>query len=780
MKTSKYFVVATLFATLSFVFFSCEDNNVEILYYDFDSNTKTASVVAGVDTGNIVIPSTVMYEGEEYSVTSIRTHAFWGHSSLTSITLPSSLTSIGDNAFYGCRSLTSITIPDGVTEIEGSAFEGCYSLTSITLPSSLTSIGFGAFRDCYSLTSITIPENVTEIGDDAFSYCSGLTSVTIPEGLTKIGDDAFYGCRSLTSIDVASNNNNYTSIDGVLFSKDKTILIQYPEGKATSYVIPDGVTKIGDRAFSGCSSLTSITIPENVTEIGDGSFRYCNSLTSIDVAPNNENYASIDGVLFSKDKTILIQYPEGKATSYAIPEGVKSIGGEAFSGCSSLTSITIPENVTEIGDDAFYGCCKLYEVYNKSNLTITAGSSENGGVARFAKNVYTDESGESKIHTVGDYIFYVDEDNIELLVYLGDETAITLPSDYEGKNYKIGDYAFFGCSSLTSITIPDGVTSIGDNAFYCRSLTSITIPESVKTIGNDAFSYCRGLTSVTIPEGLTKIGDCAFEGCYSLTSITLPSSLTSIGFGAFRDCYSLTSITLPEGVTEIGYDAFVNCRSLTSVIILGSVTEIEDRAFSYCSSLTSIDVAPNNENYTSIDGVLFSKDQTILIQYPKGKKDIISYTIPGSVTKIGRYPFSCRFLTSIDVASNNENYTSIDGVLFSKDKTILIKYPEGKKDITSYTIPDGVTEIGDGAFWDCRSLTSVTIPDGVTEIGSHAFYGCIGFTSITCKNTTPPEDGFQTFDYVDKSIPLYVPAESVKAYKNSEGWENFRNIQAIP
>ena len=177
---------------------------------------------------------------------------------------------------------------------------------------------------------------------------------------------------------------------------------------------------------------------------------------------------------------------------------VTSIGGSAFYDCDALTSITLPEGLTSIGDYAFYNCYKLYEVYNKSDLTITAGSTDNGRVAYYAKNVYTDSEGESKLKTVGDYIFYVDGEDIELIAYTGSETSITLPSDYEGKNYKIGYRAFISCSALTSITIPEGVTSIGDDAFaWCDALTSITLPESLTSIGDEAFFSCDALTSIT-------------------------------------------------------------------------------------------------------------------------------------------------------------------------------------------------------------------------------------------------------------------------------------------
>ena len=332
---------------------------------------------------------------------------------------------------------------------------------AITIPSEIdgkpvTSIGDSAFEDCTGLTSITISNSVTSIGYKAFYDCTGLTSITIPNSVTSIGDLAFEDCTGLTSINVASDNNYYSSNNGVLFNKKKTALIRYPEGKSqTSYTIPNSVTRIGYGAFRGCTGLTSITIPNSVTSIASWAFDGCTGLTSINVASGNNYYSDNNGVLFNKKKTELIRYPEGKSqTSYTIPDSVTSIGNWAFDGCTGITSITIPNSVTSIGAHAFDGCTGL--------------------------------------------------------------TSITIPNSVTS----IGYMAFYGCTGLTSIAIPNSVTSIGNWAFFeCTGLTSITIPNSVTSIGDGAFNSCTGLTSITIPDSVTSIGDKAFRDCTGLKDV---------------------------------------------------------------------------------------------------------------------------------------------------------------------------------------------------------------------------------------------------------------------
>ena len=402
-------------------------DKIQYLDYEIKNGEVTITDCDESITGELIIPSEI----EGYPVVSIY-EAFFNCTSLTSVMIPNSVTRIREYAFAGCTSLTSITIPDSVTIIGEYAFGDCTGLTSITIPNGVKYISVMAFLDCTGLTSITIPDSVTIIGEYAFFSCTSLTSITIPDSVTSIGRGVFSGCTGLTSIAVDENNTVYDSrnnCNAIIETATNTLIFGC---KNTD--IPNGVTSIGNDAFGGYSGLTNVTIPDSVMIIGE----------------------------------------------------------YAFSGCIGLTSITIPDSVTSIGESAFFRCTGLTSIAVDENNTV-----------------------------------YDSRNNCNAIIETATNTLI------------------FGCKNTD---IPNGVTSIG----------------------NDAFGDCSGLTNVIIPDSVTSIGDRAFSGCTGLTSITIPDSVTSIVYGAFWGCSVLTSITIPDSITSIEWRAFQECTGLTDVYYTGS------------------------------------------------------------------------------------------------------------------------------------------------------------------------------------------------------------------
>ena len=650
------------------------------------------------------------------SVTSIGSYAFYYCTALINVIIPDSVTSIGSYAFYNCTSLMNVTIPDSVTSIGSYAFYSCTSLMNVTIPDSVTSIGSYAFSGCTSLTNIVIPDSVTSIESYVFYNCTALTNVTIPDSVTSIGSYAFYGCTSLASI-----------------------------------VIPDSVTSIENEAFNGCTLLTNITIPARVTNIGNNAFGRCSNLEIIYVDKSNIKYSSRDGILFDKYKLTIIKYPQNKkdTTEYNIPKTVNKIGENAFSGCTSLTSIVIPDSVTSIGSDAFSGCTSLTNIVIPDSVTSIESNAFDGctsltsivipdSVTSIGSSAFSRCTSLTSI-VIPDSVTSIGSSAFSRCTSL---TSIVIPDSVTS----IGSYAFSGCTSLTNIVIPDSVTSIGSDAFSgCTSLTNIVIPDSVTSIGSYAFSGCTSLTNIVIPDSVTSIGSYAFSGCTSLTNIVIPDSVTSIGSYAFYGCTSLTSIVIPDSVTSIGSYAFYGCTSLTSVTIPDSVTSIGNSAFYGCTSLTSI-VIP--DSVTSIGSRVFY-----------GCTSLINITIGRDVTSTLDDIFdSYNKLERIDVSEENTKYSSIQGILFNKEKSTIIKYPSNKNDISNYEIPSTVEIIEKYAFQNCTSLTSVTIPDSVTNISGSAFIGCNKLERI---NVSENNDTYSSVDGIlynkEKTEMLIVP-----------------------
>ncbi len=486
--------------------------------------------------------------------------------------------------------------------------------------------------------------------------------------------------------------------------------------------------------FRGKSELKSVTLPGSVTNIEPEAFAGCDNLQEFKGALASEDgkYIIIDGKLCA--------FAGAGVTEYIIPDGVTSIGSYAFYGCNSLASVTIPNSVTSIGRCALY-CSNLKSVY------IT-------DIAAWCQISFEDFLA-NPIDTANLYL------NNELV------TDLIIPDNAT----RIGNYAFNGYDNLTSVIIGNNVTSIGNEAFICCSnLTSVTIPDSVASIGNNVFEACSGLTSVTIGDGVTRIGNYAFFNCESLMGVTIGNSVKEIGESAFGDCVSLTSVTIPDSVTSIGDMAFCGCFGVKNLTMGNSVATIGVSAFDGCE-LTSVTIPESvisigDMAFRGSTGELFINSNIIGNENENRYENWISsahftsITIGDSVTAIGDYAFyECHGLASVTIG---KSVTSIGNYAFY-----------GRNGLDSVTIPDSVTTIGERAFYGCNGLDSVTIGKSVTSIGNYAFYSCNSLTSVYCKATTPPALGSYVFDVYGSGRKIYVPTESVDAYKSATRWSEY-------
>ena len=559
---------------------------------------------------------------------------------------------------------TSIVVKDGTLFIADQAFYAVGTgLSSIEIPNSVISIGGGAFYNCTNLRSVTIPNSVTTIGDGAFRSCTAFTSITIPASVTKIGKDAFLGCTGLSVVhgsdlaawcniefgDCESNplyyaNNLY--LDGVLLQ---------------DLIIPDGVTEIKDYAFYKYTQLKSITIPSCVTSIGNEAFYGSSNLrtvfnySNLDItASSQENgyvayyaYVVIDETVQLVDdyyfRTVdgvhTLLYYNGKATDLTLPEDYKGesykigcgafalnaslqkviipncvtvIEASAFNGCSNLDRLTIGENVKSIGNAAFYGCSNLEVVINLSNIPLQRFSTGYGYAAYYA-TILVDKNDVK----IGDFYFRTSNGEHTLLCYTGNAEELSLPKDYNGENYKIASSAFFNCTSLTKIEIPNSVTSIAYSAFqYCKNIKIV--------INKSDLAITKGSGVASYAEVVVDKNDVEFDGYYFRTNNGVHTLL----------CYwgNETELSLPDGCNgesySIGTYAFYKCMDLKSIEIPNSVTSIGNYAFSNCSGLTSITSLIPADALFAVDSYTFyNVDKNVCTLYvPYGAKDTYSAT----------------------------------------------------------------------------------------------------------------------------------------------------------
>lgn len=642
---------------------------------------------------------------------SIGDHAFFG-TGISRLEIPDSVETIGKGSFFHCENLSYIHIGKGLKELGEKAFSDgahmamyfesslskinvdednqffcavdnclynksktelirypCYnSEKEITLPSSVKYIKSCAFIGSVNLESIVLPDGLQTIEESAFAFCTGLKSLSLPDSITCLGDRAFMECSSLTEIR-----------------------------------IPDGVSVITDTLFSACFSLERIVIGKNVSELGEDSISFwgLENLSEIIINPDNKHFKSLDSVIYSKDMTELVYYPNKKENkSFTIPETVTSIRKRAFYNAENLETVDLPNKLLSIGDYSFEGCINL------KTLEIP-----------------------STTHSFGVGCF----NNCRKL------EKVTIPNGID----TIPDYLFSNCVSMIDVVIPESVTNIGDYAFSSTSIKQITVPDSVTSLGSDVFASCRKLTNAVIGNGV-KILESTFRECKELESITIGSSVEEIGWNAFQNCSSLSEISFPKSVKTIG-NAFEGCSNLSNIEIKNPMISLSNTVFNDTSWYSK---QPDGVIY--IDSILYCvkgecpsdisvKDGTINIAKSafEWETELESVSLPDSLKVISNGAFYCTRLDSISIP---DNVKSIEGYAFA-----------GSSHIQNAVVGNSVEKIGERAFANCYGLSELTLGNSVKSIGERAFLRCDQLTSVTIPACVT-EIGEKAFGYIEDSI----------------------------
>ncbi|MFR2093361.1 MAG: leucine-rich repeat protein [Oscillospiraceae bacterium] len=747
---------------------------------------------------DVVIPDEI----GGYPVTAIAEKAFQLNKTVRSFTIGSKIRSIGSCAFARCASLTNIYVDranpyyqsidgvlysgDGKTLLSyptakayssypvasGTETIGEYAffhskVQTVFLPDTVSTIGDYAFYYAGELSSINFPTALTSIGDSAFFACQSLTAVDIPATITQIGPSAWAACTSLPAITVAAENPNYTAVDGVLYTKDMTVLKVYPFAKSgVTFTVPDSVVEleayafaytgmqsidgcaslraigdsafysctalkslpdapkletIGERAFYSCKALTSLSFPDSMRSIGEYAFAWCTAVKTFD---------SGNGLQETGKYSV---YYCTALTTVRLGSGMKTIGEYAFYKCSRLANVDFGTSVREIGSCAFGGCSKITEIVLPDSVELVESAAFNS--CSTAKTLVLSQN----LREIGARAF----------MGLKGISTLTIPDSVQ----KIGNSAFNGLSNLLELHLSAKTQEYGSGVFSSASkLPRVELPEGMTAIPEEMFSSCNALTEVVIPSTVTRIEKGAFRSCKKLGNTELPAGLTYIGESAFYYA-AMTSVTLPAGVTEIGERSFYNISALTEFNFSESLKTIGDFAFYGCGKLTRI-VLP--DSVESIGTSAFNRCSSLQeVVFGKG------------LASIGSMCFNyCHKLERFVVDETNPNFKSVDGVLYNKNVDTLVLYPQGRPD-ASFTMPETVKHIGPYGIYEPQLLQAVTVSPILETIDEFGMAG-IALTGVLKLPATITSIHFKAFQYDDGVTAFELP-ESCAAYTTVDG-----------
>lgn len=820
---------AGLFAVLLFLPLQAvaEQFEVDGIKYETIDQTQNVKVIANNYSGDVVVPDTVTYNDVDYLVTEIGDNAFKG-TKITSISLPSGITKISDFAFQNCTEFTEIDLPDSLTTIGWQAFSGCGSIKKLVIPDKVKRIDRDRFQYCYDLTeviigkgvtfiqygafqhsfrdypaTIVIPDNVEVIEDGAFTAVQNLRhvvveggnvdapalslqafasapieslsfnrsiigfanagtlkSLTIGNQINEVAEETFAGCTALTELNIEDGTEVltlpsalYATIESLYLGRDVNGVSFAGNPNLKSVVFGDNFTAIGENMFKDCTGLVSLTIPSTVMSIAANAFEGCNNIKDLVIEDGDTEldlsmFASlpIESVYLGRKVTGLSFAGSETLKSLSVGEGISAIGADEFTGCATLESLTIARSVSE--------------------LTI----SENAFAGTALKNlIVADGEGQLKLNAAQATL---PVDSIYLgrkLTNFSFENDTLLRTATLGNGYNAIDPGMFrGCTSLTSVVLPETIKFIYGSAFNgCTMLSSINLPDAIKSIEGNAFQDCKSLVELELPDSLETIAYISFGGCKSLKRLVINDKLKRIAEYSFQYCDSLTSVTFGKAVEEIGPGAFKGSFSAdsASIIIPGSIKKLDTGVFENCKKLVEV-IFEEGGTFETLSDNTFN-----------GCSALASVTIPSNVITISNSAFNeCNSLKKLIIADNDTELALPESLGTAPIESVYLGRKisgisfTGSQTLTSLSLGDVYTEIGEGAYKGCPKLAAVKMP-AVTTIGASAFENCAALVSISIDSVT----SIGTSALAGTALTAATLSDSITAVPDSL----FRNCAAL-